>query len=264
MTSFNFDPKYCRREPSKLGSSAYPIVLIFIAVVALLVAAFFAVESNQPAAIAAVAGGVIAIVGLIFNSWFTGRQNRVKFTLDLHFARFNNAAYNDRAHSFYEHRALIAAAACEADLRAATGPAAGPGAAATATAFGETLSQHVLYMLNYWETLATAHVERHLDRDVFENVSGDLVGMIVERTAAIIGEKRRVDEGFFEYLVAVFWHCATPDQRARLVPLLGPPSTRLAETSRSQWAALQGIAPAPDPGGYAARIRSARTYRLSA
>lgn len=256
MTSFNFDQKYCRREPDKFGSSAYPLVLIFVAVVALVVAAVFAVRSKQPAAIAAVAGGVIAIIGLIFNSWFTGRQNRIKFTLDLHFARFNNAAYNDRAHSFYEHRALIAAARSEAEIRAATGTVA-PG---DATPFGDTLAQNVLYMLNYWETLASAHVEKHLDRDVFENVSGDLVGMIVERTAHIIGEKRAQDEGFFEYLVAVFWHCATPDQRARLVPMLGPASSRLAEASRMQWESVRQGHTAPAGNGYATRIRSARDF----
>jgi hypothetical protein len=187
------------------------------------------------------------MVGLIFNAWFTGRQNRIKYTLDLYFQRYANATYNDRANVFYEHRVVIRAATSEAELRKYVVPGA---AAVDATgnavpAAGESIAQSVLYMLNYWETLSTAYVEQHLDRAAFDNVSSEIVCMAVERTAHIIGEKRHDDPEYFENLVAVFWHAATDTQKRGLVPILGGPPGRLRTDDQRAWRALM---PPPPTG----------------
>ena len=186
----------------------------------------------------------MAMVRLIFNAWFTGRQNRIKYTLDLYFQRYANATYNERANIFYEHRAVISAAASESELRAYADPIQ-PAVTADgkpAKPMGDAIAQAVLYMLNYWETLATAYVEHHLDRAAFDNVSSEIICMAVERTSGLIGEKRRQDAEYFENLVEVFWHAARDEQRRVLVPVLDEPSGRLSKADQRKWRSLMPTA----------------------
>jgi len=209
-----------------------PVALIGIGIFVLVVASLAAVSNRtNPGPVVAVAAGIVAMIGFIFNAWFNDRQNRIKYTLDVYFQRYNNATYNDRATRFYEHRATIAAAQSEAALREA---------ALADPLIADDLVQTVLYMLNYWEAVATVYVEDHLDRPAFDNLSGDLVCMVVERTSWLIGEKRRADSEYFVNLAALYWYAADPESRARLVPRLGPAPSRLPGSEQRRWSALAG------------------------
>lgn len=231
LTSFKFPHQFRNREPARLPFSLVSVLLVSIALFALVVAFLAAINNPRGGPIVTVAAGVVALVGFIFNAWFTQRQNRIKYTIDLYFARYANATYNDRANIFYEHRAAIMAAPSENALRKRRKARDGT--------TGDALAQAVLYMLNYWETVATAYVENHLDRDAFDNLSGDVACMVVERTALLIGEKRAKDAEYFENLLAVFWHASSRDLKRRLVPLLGPPSGRLTRGAQSRWQGLR-------------------------
>lgn len=246
---------FVRREPRLLPLAPVPVVLVVIAVMALAFGWHFATTDSNASPKVAVAGGVVAIVAFIFNAWFTARQNRIKFTLDLYFGRYSNATYNERANLFYRHRDIIKAAATEAALRNSSATGAGTN--------GDTIADAVLYMLNYWETLATAYVEEHLDREAFNNVSRDIVVMAVERTARLIGEKRDKDAEYFENIVALFWRFADADTRAAVLPLIGPPSGRLPANEQAAWSRLiaPGVAEAAGDGGFPDRVRGSRFSR---
>lgn len=192
-----------------------------------------ALDRRDVAAVAPIAGGTVAAVAFLFNAWFTDRQNRIKSTLDLYFARFANATYNGYANDFYVFRTDIASAESMAALQG-VGPPGTDGKAADP----EAVIKAVVYILNYWETLATAYIEDHLDRATFDNLSCELVVMVVERTASIIGTYRRSDPEYFANLVSLFWHSASPAQRRDLTPKLGPAPSRLPPWDKHEWTRL--------------------------
>ncbi len=212
-----------------------PATLTFIAAgIAVLayLAKFLTGDSATSAAKITIAVGIFGSVITSFWAWFTARQNRIKLTLDLYFNRFANSTYNLHANNFFDHRVIIESALSLKTLRQVDINGGEVG----------NLVRSVVYILNYWETLATVYVESHIDRQIFDNLSSELVCSTVERTARIIGSLRADDDEVFVNLLSVFWLTASQSHRQALIPLLGKSPNRLSVYDRYQWDRIAAVA----------------------
>lgn len=207
------------------------MLLVLAAVAAVAAAAWFAIHDINPTPKVATATASVAIIAFIFNAYVTIRQNKIKFTLDVYFTRYTNSTYQEHSRIFYLYRDEIAGSATIEEL--------GKKSPLKDATIETDLVATTIYMLNYWEAIATAYVEGHFDRSSFDNTSSSVAEMVVERTAPIIGEHRKADAAVLEYLTALAWMVCGEDLRKTIATKAGPPSLRLPYSEQVRWERLR-------------------------
>ncbi|HEX8573957.1 MAG TPA: hypothetical protein VF759_14525 [Allosphingosinicella sp.] len=211
-----------------------PTVLLVLAGAALIWGAYSASRHPEHSGPMTLAAAIVAGIALAFNALHVARQGRIRFTLDATFQRFSNSVYASHAVVLFRYRKQIAAARTVEDLeKLPVDPSAPEGA---------SVAEALISILNYWEFVTTAYVDGHLDRETFGDVAGELIETLVERSKTLIGAIRTGDAANWEHLLAVYFCVASPEERRRVIPSLGPPPPRLCPHEEFLWERIQGKA----------------------
>jgi hypothetical protein len=214
----------------------WPAILILLGTGALASAAYSVYISPQAPGPIAFASAIVAGVAILYNSLHSARQARIRFTLDATFQRFSNGVYASHARVLYRFKDQILAADSMEDLKKI------PSTTTSGAQNEPSVAESLIYVLNYWEFIATAFVDGHLDREVFIDVIGEYIDSLIVRAAKPIGRVRGIDRGYWEHLTAVYFRITADDRRRQTVPLLGPAPPRLSPAEEYQWDAYQAAA----------------------
>ena len=97
----------------------------------------------------------------------------------------------------------------------------------------------IIPILNHWEHVCTAYVDDRINRRIFEDLVQDIIRDLIGRYPVVIGDMRREDPSHMEHLCAVWFVLASPTERARLIPSLGPVPQRLCPNDQWRWSKIQ-------------------------